>query len=95
MGRPAVSARPYDRTVVDTLVSGQEVRGHILSPDAWEATRQLARLGYSDGQIAIVVKRTRRQVSRIRNAFDIPAPLAGGGHSYLPVKAPSLPREAY
>jgi hypothetical protein len=95
MGRFAVGPHPYDSIVVDTLAAGRPVTGHVLSADAWEATRRLAARGYSDGQIGVLVKRTRRQVKRIRGALGVPAPCRGLGYRNRPVEAPCLPRSAH
>lgn len=90
MGRPPLGPAPYDRIVVGAIVSGERVRGHIHSADAWESVRRLAGLGFSDGQIAMRVDRTRRQVERIRRGLGIPAPAAGCNQNTLPIpNAPS------
>lgn len=94
MARPRTLTRPFDPIVVETLVAGQPLRGHPAPADIWEAVRILARRNYSDGQIGAAVGRTRRQVARIREAQQIPAPCRRTG-GLRPVEGvPCLPRGA-
>jgi hypothetical protein len=65
----------YDEVIVERLVMGRRPGGLISAPDAGEATRRLAALGYSDGQIAARLGFRRRSVHRIRVRLDIPAAL--------------------
>lgn len=91
MGRPRSDTREYDEIVVSVLASGGRLPGRIAPADAWEATRRLAARGYSDGQIAVIVNRTRTHVRRIRSAMGVPAPCLGLGGSTRPVEAPTRP----
>jgi hypothetical protein len=69
----------FDEIVVDRLVHGHRPGEPIRAADAAEATRRLARLGYSDGQIAKRLGFRRRSVIRIRQRLGIPAALAADG----------------
>lgn len=85
----------FDEVVVERLVAGRHPGEPIRAADAGEATRRLARLGYSDGQIAARLGFRRRSVVRIRSRLGIPAgmPVGGNHHTQLHA-APSRPRAA-
>lgn len=63
----------FDEVVVQRLVDGHRVGRPISAPEAAEATRRLAHLGFTDGQIAHRLGFTRRSVVRIRARLGIPA----------------------
>lgn len=65
----------FDEVVVERLVAGRRPGEPIRAAEAGEATRRLARLGYSDGQIAARLGYNRRSVIRIRTRLGIPAAL--------------------
>jgi hypothetical protein len=74
MNRPT-DYTDFDEVVVGRLVAGRHPGQPIRAADAGEATRRLARAGYSDGQIAARLGFTRRSVKRIRDRLGIPAVL--------------------
>lgn len=80
------------------VIPGCRLRGrhdglHIRAADAAEATRRLAELGYSDGQIAERLGFTRRAVHRIRQRRGIPAALTPHHTRYTrPHDAPARPK---
>lgn len=85
----------FDQVVVDRIVAGTHPGAPIRVADAAEATRRLAALGYSDGQIAHRLGFTRRSVWRIRRRRGIPAALPFGSNGYdAAVGAPNRPRLA-
>lgn len=85
----------YDDVVVDRLVAGQHPGGAISAPDAAEATRRLARAGYSDGQIAAKLGFCRRSIFRIRQRLGIPAALTPRSNQHHRLHAaPNRPRKA-
>jgi hypothetical protein len=85
----------YDEVVVNRLIAGQHPGGPISAPDAAEATRRLARLGYSDGQIAVKLGFRRRSVVRIRQRLGIPAALTPRQNQFdRQHAAPNRPRKA-
>lgn len=87
-----IVADPY---IVDALVRGEEVHGRPNNADAREVICALAERGYTDGQIAHVLGRQRRSVMRTRNALGVPPaiPRHVGNGRYLPVDAPTRPRD--
>lgn len=90
----AVDYAAYDRVVVERLVAGDHPGEPLRPADAGEATRQLVRRGFDDGQIAARLGYTRRHVLRIRQLLGIPPALprnTGNGHTRL-VAAPHRPR---
>lgn len=72
----------YDEVVVQRLMADRFPGEAIRPADAAEATRRLARRGYSDGQIAYRLGVHRRSVTRIRARLGIPAALAVGENHY-------------
>lgn len=83
----------FDEVVVERLVAGQRAGEPIRAADAGEATRRLARLGYSDGQIAARLGFCRRSVQRIRDRLGIAAALTPhDNHHTRPHNAPTRPR---
>jgi len=72
----------FDEVVVGRLVAERRLSEAIRPADAGEATRRLARLGYSDGQIAARLGIRRRSVLRIRQRLDIPAALTPRDNGY-------------
>jgi hypothetical protein len=84
----------YDAVVVERLVAGHRPGEPIRAADAAEATRRLAALGYSDGQIAARLGFRRRSVVRIRARLGIPAALSpnGDNHHTRPHDAPARPK---
>lgn len=83
----------FDPVLVDRLVHHGTDGLHIRTPDAAEATRRLAHLGYSDGQIAARLGFTRRAVHRIRQRLDIPAALTPHDNRHTrPHDAPARPK---
>lgn len=93
MNRPDYTA--FDAVVVYRLVLGDRPDARTRPPDATEATRRLAALGYSDGQIAYRLGYTRRQVVRIRARLGIAAALGVGGNRWTrPHDAPARPLKA-
>jgi len=83
----------FDAVLVERLVRHGTDGLHIRTPDAAEATRRLAALGYSDGQIAHRLGFRRRSVVRIRQRLNIPAALTphDNGHT-RPHDAPARPK---
>lgn len=78
MSRPPTDYTAFDEVVVHELVAGRHRGGPVHPADAGEATRRLALLGYTDGQIAARIGCWRRTVLRIRQRLDIPAALERG-----------------
>jgi len=72
----------YDEVVVQRLLDDRLPGEPIRAADAAEATRRLARRGYSDGQIAHRLGIYRRSVIRIRHRLGIPAALTVGRNHY-------------
>ncbi len=82
--------------IVRVLVSGGEVRGRINNATVREVIAILVARDYTDGQIAYVVNRPRRSVARTRSAMGLSAAVprhAPTNNRYLPVDAPTRPRE--
>lgn len=94
---PRVSRRTQaDPLIVDTLIRGGEVAGRVANADADEVIRILAERGFTDGQIAHVLGRWRRSVSRRRDQLGIEPAVprhAPTNNRYLIVIAPTRPRE--
>lgn len=90
-GRPRTTECEYDPIAVERLVAGRHA-GTPTAADGWEAVRRLARMGFTDGQIALRTGYTRRSAWRIRTALGIPAVLrANGANQYdRPVPEPSV-----
>lgn len=85
----------FDEVVVERLVAGHRPGEPIRAADAGEATRRLARLGYSDGQIAVRLGFNRRSVIRIRERLSIPAALKPNQNQFDRLhNAPNRPRKA-
>ena len=85
----------YDAVVVERLVAGRHPGEPIRAADAGEATRRLARLGYSDGQIAARLGFRRRSIVRIRTRLGIPAALTPNQNQFARAHdAPNRPRRA-
>lgn len=87
----------FDEVVVERIVNGRRVGAPIGAPEAAEAVRRLARVGFSDGQIAFRIGFTRRAVQRIRSRRGVPAALSpsGGGYGLIPLtQAPTRARAA-
>jgi hypothetical protein len=83
----------WDEVVVIRLVAGRHPGKLIRAADSGEATRRLAHLGYSDGQIADRLGFTRRAVHRIRRRLDIPAALTPYDNQLTrPHDAPARPK---
>lgn len=74
--------RPVDYADIDEVVVREAVAGRwtgkLRAADAAQAVRVLAGQGHSDGQIALLVRRTERSVVRIRARHEIPAALRKG-----------------
>lgn len=85
----------FDAVVVERLVAGDRPGGPICAAVAAETTRRLARLGYSDGQIAARLGFTRRSVLRIRHRLGITAALKPTQNQHDRLHdAPNRPRKA-
>jgi hypothetical protein len=85
----------YDQVIVDRIIVGHRVGAPIPAPEAAEATRRLAAMGFSDGQIAARLGFTRRAVWRIRRRRGIPAALpVPSNQCTRTVEAPTRPRIA-
>jgi hypothetical protein len=96
VGRRALApGLPFDPVVVDLLVAGRSVPGLVAPADVWEAVRRLVRDDFSDGQIALRVRYTRRQIIRIRKAYGLKAPNRGLGYVTRLRDEPSIPYSAY
>lgn len=79
----------FDEVVVLELMAGRAVT-RVRRADTAEATRRLARLGYTDGQIAYRLGCTRRAVWRIRVRHGIPAAVTPRDNGLTrPVTAPN------
>lgn len=89
----AVDYSAFDDVAVQRIVAGRRLGQPSSAADAGEATRRLARLGFSDGQIAARLGYTRRSVLRIRIRLGIAPALPRGtnGHSRA-FDAPNRPR---
>jgi len=94
MNRPTDYA-DFDEVVLERLVAGRHPGEPIRAADAAEATRRMARLGYSDGQIAARLGFRRRSVVRIRHRLGIAAALRPDQNVYDRLHdVPTRPRRA-
>lgn len=92
MANRPVDYSDFDEVVVERLVRGFHPGELIRAAEAAEAVRRLARLDYSDGQIAYRLGMTRRSVVRIRARRSIPAALTPRqNHHHLLHDAPTRP----
>ncbi len=70
-----------DEIAVQRLMAGDPMDGPRRRADGVEALRRLAAAGWSDGQIALRLGRTRRQILRQRARYGIPTTVTPGvGH---------------
>jgi len=69
---PYVKLQP-DPAAVQRLIAGDRVSARM--PDYREAVRVLAERKLTDGQIAHLLRRSRRSIERTRNALGIPPAL--------------------
>lgn len=97
MPRPA--GRALDPNAFDEIAVTKLVQyGHTAfavkpcTVDFQEAIIRLVKLGYSDGQIAYLVGKSRLSVMRIRKRRSIPPAIVRGNHNTLRVDAPTRHR---
>lgn len=94
MNRPT-DYTDFDEVVVERLVAGRLPGEPIRAADAGEATRRLARIGFSDGQIAVHLGFHRRSVKRIRDRLGIAAALSPSDNHHARLHdVPTRPRKA-
>lgn len=71
-----------DQAVVSAICAGHPPKGHIRYADRLAACRALAADGYTDNQIAVLIRLTPRSVLRMRSERNIPGqPVGTNGYT--------------